>query len=210
MNFNDLMRSLANLGVWDIVLPFMLVFTIVYATLTSVLKNMFGKKDENTDNRKFAVIIAMVIAFGVVIPHAIDAYPPGMNVVEIINSALPQVAMIAVAVIGVMILLGLFGINTSMFNAGGISTFIVVAAIGIIIYIFGSAAGWGWQIPRQLNFLNDPDTQALLIAILVFGLIVRWIVGPSKPKKGVVESLGKLQEALFGSGGGSGNGGGNN
>ena len=206
MNFNTLMQSLARIGVWEIILPFMLIFTIVYATLTTTLKSLFGKEGDK-DNTKFAVVISLVIALGVVIPHAIGAYPPNANVVLIINSALPQVALIAVAVIGLMILLGMFGINVTNFANGGISVFLVAVSLGIITYIFGSAAGWWTRMPRWLGFLNDPDLQALLVALLVFGLLVRYIVGPSKEKKGFSKNLTDLNSALFGGGSSGGSGG---
>lgn len=199
MNFNTMIATLARLGVWDVVLPFMLIFTIVYATLTTTMKSLFGKsEDGKTDNSKYAIVIALVIALGVVIPHVIGAYPPGGNVVLIINSALPQVALIAVAVLGIMILLGMFGINTMNFANGGISVFIVAASLGLITYIFGSAAGWWTRVPRFLGFLNDPDTQALIVTILVFGLIVKFIVGSDSPKKGFSKSLTEFNSALFG------------
>ena len=204
VDFRSLMVTLAELGIWDIVLPFMLIFTIVYATLTTTLKAMFGrggKGDDAYDHRKFATIVALVIAFGVVIPHATNSYPPGKDVVEIINTSLPQVALIAVAIIGVMIILGMFGISTLGFHEGGISTIIVFVAMGIIIYIFGSAAGWGWQIPPWLSFLDDPDVQTLIVAILVFGIVVKIITGSDKEKsqkRTLTESMKNIKDALFG------------
>ena len=199
MNLNTLMQSLARLGVWDIVLPFMLIFTIVYATLTTTLKSLFGKEGDK-DNTRFAAVIAGVIALGVVIPHSIGAYPEGANVVIIINSALPQVALISVAVVGLMILLGLFGINTLEFANGGISVFLVATALGIVTYIFGSAAGWWTMSARWLGFLRDPDLQALIVSLLVFGLLVKFIVGSSSEKKTFSENLTGFTDALFGKG----------
>ncbi len=200
VNFVDMVRTLANFGVWDVVLPFMLIFTIVYMVLTSVLSGMFGKSgsgDKAKDNSKFALIIGMVIAFGVVIPHVTNSYPHGMDVVDIINRALPQVAVVAVAIIGMMILLGLFNIKILDFQKFGISSFIVIVSIGIIIYIFGEAAGWFWQFPRWLGFMRDKDFQSLLVAILVFGLMIRFITGPTKEKKGLTKNMKELKEGLF-------------
>ena len=210
MNLYTLMQSLASIGVWDIILPFMLIFVIVYATLITTMKSLFGKTEgtNGKDNTRFAAVIAGVIALGVVIPHSIGAYPEGANVVIIINSALPQVALISVAVVGLMILLGLFGINTLKFADGGISVFIVAASIGIITYIFGSAAGWWTMSARWLGFLRDPDLQALIVSLLVFGLLVKFIVGSSSDKKTFSENLTGFTDALFGKGNsGSGNGG---
>ncbi|MFP4117857.1 MAG: hypothetical protein ACLFTR_02945 [Candidatus Woesearchaeota archaeon] len=168
INFQEMILNLERLGVWDILLPFMLVFTIVYATLSTVVWT-----DDN--QKKFAKVIAFVIGLGVVIPHAIGAYPPGANVVEIINTALPNVALIAVAILGLFILLGLFGIDASSLGSKNIGSYIVIFCIGAIIYVFASAGGDRYRIPRALSFLNHPDTMALLITIAVFGIVV-WFI----------------------------------
>lgn len=185
MNFYDLMASLARMGVWDIILPFMLVFTIVYATLTATVFN-------DADKKKFASIISLVIALGVVIPHSIGAYPPGMNVVLIINTALPNVALISVAIIGLFILLGLFGINFGGLNGAPIMPVIVGFAVLAILFVFTSAST-GYTIPPFLNFLNDPDTQALFIVVIVFWLLVKFIT--KTPKSGD-DGMAKFKKGL--------------
>ena len=175
MNFYSLMQSLARLGVWTIILPFMLIFTIVYATLTSTI---YG----DDDKKKFATIISLVVAMGVVIPHSIGAYPPGMDVVLIINAALPNVALIAVAIVGLFILLGLFGISLKL-DGTPVMTIIVGAAVLAIVYIFASAGGQRWNIPPFLRFLTYPDTQALLIVAVVFFILIKFITASPKTEK---------------------------
>lgn len=172
MNFYDLMGTLARMGVWDIILPFMLIFTIVYATLTSTIYS-------GDERKKFATILSLVIAFGVIIPHAIGAYPRNADVVEIINTALPNVALITVGILGLFILLGMFGIELKLQSAP-ILWVIILLSVGAIIYVFGSAGGSRWQIPRWLGFLGDSDTQALLIVVIVFGILIKVITGGGK------------------------------
>ncbi len=198
MGFRTAVAGLADLGVWNILLPFMLVFTIVYATLTTTLKSMFGKTEER-DNSKFAVVIALVVGLGVVIPHAIGAYPPGADVVEIMNRSLPQVALISVAILGLMILLGMFGIDTKTFGTKNIMSFIIFASIGFIVYIFGSAADIWSGPPQWLGFLNDPDTVMLVVVILVFGLIVKFITSDGGGNSSSWDqTLKKFNNAFFG------------
>ncbi len=197
VNLTDMLAMLAAIGVWDIVLPFMLVFTIVYATLTTTLKSMFGKTEKG-DNSKYAMVISFVIGLGVVIPHAIGAYPPGANVVEIINTSLPQVALIAVAILGLMILLGMFGINTTKASGKGIGSIIVFVSIGFIVYIFGTSAGW-WVMPSGVlgSFLGDPDTIALVVTLLVFGIIVWFITKEDNDEgDGVLDKINKFTKKL--------------
>jgi hypothetical protein len=72
-----------------------------------------------------------------------------------------------------------------------------VLSIGLIIFIFGSSAGWGWRVPRWLGFLNDPDTQALLIIILVFGMIVAFITKPDKTDEDREARKGSFRQFLY-------------
>ncbi len=196
--FYDIMRTLDGMGFMDVVLPFMLIFTIVYAVLTTVAIGIVDSQDGK--NKKFALIISLVIAFGVIIPHATNSYPNGTDVVDIINGSLPIVALIAVAIIGLFIILGLFGIHLD-FMSGSLVPIIVLIALGLIIFIFGSNAGWGWQVPRALSFLTDKDTISFLIVVAVFGIIVKFITADDSDKKQkpqFKDRMKDLKELFFG------------
>lgn len=198
--FYDMMRTLDGMGFMDVVLPFMLVFTIVYAILTTVVIGASDATDKK--NTKFALIIGLVIAFGVVIPHVTGTYPPGTDVVDIINNSLPIVALIAVGIIGLFIILGMFGIELN-FMAGSLVPIIVVLALGLIVFIFGSNAGWGWKVPKFLSFLTDKDTISFLIVVAVFGLIVKFITagdntGEKKGMEKFQDSMKNVHELFFG------------
>jgi hypothetical protein len=52
---------------------------------------------------------------------------------------------------------------------------LVIGSIGAVVYFFGSAAGIWEGLPSWLNFLNDPDTQALIIILVVFGAVL-WFI----------------------------------
>lgn len=195
---DQMIMSLDRIGVADIILPFILVFTIVYAVLKKT--EIMGKT-----NDKFNVMLAMVMGLAVVFPHVTGRGP---DVVPVINNALPNVAAVAVAVIMLLILLGVWGEKWS-FAGRPIASFITIFAIVAVVYIFGSSAGWFWRIPEPLRFLENPDTQALIVAILVFALIIGYIVrDPEQAKK---DSFGKKFNDyfnIFEKGGGGGHGGG--
>ena len=74
-NFADLLGSEV---VVDLLLPFLLIFTIVFAVLQK--SNILGK-----DKRNFNSVIALVVSLSVVIPHITGSYPAGFDVVEIIQ-----------------------------------------------------------------------------------------------------------------------------
>ncbi|HLD88599.1 MAG TPA: hypothetical protein VI894_00180 [Candidatus Nanoarchaeia archaeon] len=171
-SFTDVFTYLADIGVLDSLLPFLLVFTIVFAILQK--GNIFG-----TEKKNINVVIALIMGLAVVIPHVTGTYPPNADVVNIMNSALPNVSIVIIAVIMVLLMIGIFAPDVSWFGSS-IQGWMVLIAIAAVFFIFGNAAGW-WQTPTTLSFLNNPDTQALIVIILVFGIIVWWVT--SEPEK---------------------------
>ena len=170
--FYDMINIFEKLGLSDIILPFILIFTITFAIMQSI--NLLG------DNKKIHSVLAFVFGMAVVIPHVTNTYPAKYDIVNIINQALPNVSLILVAVVSLIIILGIFGFSLNIKQQSVFGMTMLVVVFGLITYIFGSAAGWGWRIPNWLGFLNDPDTQALLLIILVFGIVIWFITKPEK------------------------------
>ena len=73
--------QLQELGLFDVILPFMLIFALVYAVLTKV--NIFGPGTKN-----YNIVIALVMGLAVVFPHVLGYYPENQDIVVIINHAL--------------------------------------------------------------------------------------------------------------------------
>ncbi len=171
--FPVMIMYLDRIGVVDVLFPFILVFTVIFAVLQKA--KILGDPEKV---KKFNVIIALVMAFAVVIPHVLNVYPAGADVVQIMNDSLPQVSIVVIAILMFLIMIGIFGFE---FAGGRLSGWIVFLALLLTIYIFGTSAGWLWGFPQWLNFLNDPDLQALVVIILVFGIIVWFITKEPKP-----------------------------
>lgn len=166
MAFQDLMAYLDNIGVADVLLPFILIFTLVFAILQKT--KIFGEKSKN-----FNVIVALVMGLGVVIPHVMGRYPPGSDIVEIMNSALPNVSVVLVAILMLLLIVGIFGKNINLAGSP-IGGWFVILAVIMVVYIFGRAAGW-FSSPEWLGFLDNPETQTMVVVILVFAIII-WFV----------------------------------
>lgn len=170
--FNQAIISLENWGLSDVVLPFFLIFTIVFAVLQKT--KILGK-----DSKNFNVMVSLVLGLSTVIPHVLNIYPAEADVVNIINTALPNVSLVIIAVIMVIMIIGLFaGGEMTGYTSGGI----VLAAFVVVIYIFGASAGW-WNLAGWADFLTDQDTQALLVVILVFGIVI-WFITRDKESAG--------------------------
>lgn len=183
------LRQLYDLGILDVFLPFILIFTLVFAVLQRT--KILGKDSDNKPLKNFNVAIALTLALATVIPHILwgsrdPRYPylaNGMiDVVQVINNALPSVSLILVAVLMFLIMVGIWGNNIKIAGSpiGGMVTLL---SFILIVVIFGVAAGWFRNLPSWLYFLRDPQTQALVVAIIIFGLIIKFITGEDKPKK---------------------------
>src|SRR3989344_3024589 len=179
----DAIERLANVGALDIILPFLLFFTILFAVLQKT--KILGEKA-----KKFNIVISLVIALLVVIPHVVyddgditngklGRQLAGMpDVVEIVNNSLPSIAVWVIAILMLLMIIGVGWKEEAKFGTPGWLKW-TFFAVGIVVvgYIFGSSAGFFQSLPAPLRFLNDPVNQATLLIIIVFGLIIAFIVG---------------------------------
>ncbi|MFT4260803.1 MAG: hypothetical protein ACMXX9_00030 [Candidatus Woesearchaeota archaeon] len=180
IDFRTVIFDLENMGFWSVVLPFLLVFTIIFAILQ---KSYILGKDKNGNPRKnFNVAIALIMGLAFVVPSVLGRYPPNADPVQIVANALPGVSLLAIAIISVLLLLGIFGKTPNADDKfGGI---IAIFVIGAVAVIFGISAGWfGTNLPTWLWFLYDRQFQSLLVTILIFGLVIWFITKEDKPAK---------------------------
>lgn len=177
--FTDVIRNLADMGILDVILPFLLFFTILFAVLQKT--KVLGVDEEDKPQKNFNVVIALVIALMIVVPHVL--YNAGSDnttlgntnwpdPVNIINKSLPQIAVIAVAIVMVMMLLGLVGAKSELNSDHTVWAAIAAAVIVIAIFVMSMLDA----VPRWLSDFFDESTLAIVIILLVFGLIIRWII----------------------------------
>ncbi len=192
--FSNVIYTLESWGLTDVILPFILIFTVVFAIMQKV--KPLGKDGERT--KPFNVVISLVMALSVVIPHVLGYYPADADIVNIINSALPQVSIVLVAILMVMLIVGLFGGKAEW--GGSLSGWVAFGAALLVLYIFGRSAGWFQYLPNWLYWLDNPDTQAMLIVIAVFAIIIWYITKdevPADQKGKAVKDFSKSWSDLF-------------
>ncbi|MBU0756804.1 MAG: hypothetical protein KKF44_01955 [Nanoarchaeota archaeon] len=189
MSLYDGFQILYDIGVIDIILPFLLVFTIVYAVL-------YRSQILGEPKKPFNKMVALAIGLAVVFPHVIPN-TGAPDVVPIINSALPQVSIIAVAIVMLLILIGIWGVDVNIAGKsfGG---WVVIGSILIIAVIFAHSAGWLPFIPDwTLRWIGE-DTMSLLIIILVFGIVISFITSEEKDEDKRVKPMDALGDILGG------------
>src|SRR3989344_880168 len=158
-------------GVMDIILPFLLVFTIIFAVFERV--KLFG-----TDKKNVNVGLALIIAILTIVPSMTGVYSYQYDPVRIINTLVPSAAVLGVVIILVLFLIGMFGKD---FIGGGPPTWLVAIIFLILFYIFGITVNW-WQPPSRASSFLGGDLLTLVVVILVFGLIIAFITSDPKSK----------------------------
>ncbi|MCA9477601.1 MAG: hypothetical protein KC535_00455 [Nanoarchaeota archaeon] len=193
LGFDNMIFTLQQWGVIDVILPFILIFTIVFAVMEKT--KILGSEDYQV--RKYAAIISMVVAFAVVVPHITGAYYYGFDAVQVINNALPQVGLLLVAIVMMLLTIGLWT-GKRADGSKGIGTWFTMASVVVVIGIFIASMGW-WQVPQWLWFSLNSELIALVVAILVFGIIINFIAqGEKKPDKDKKPLSKDIQEFLQG------------
>lgn len=188
-------RTLDRWGLTDVLLPFLLIFTLVFAVLEK--SKILGEEKRNLNTA-----IALVFALIIVIPHVTGNLPAGYDPVLVLNSALPSVGIFVVAIIALMIMIGVFGHERILLGATAPGWVFFISVIFLII-IFGSAAGWwvsGFDVWLSQNF--GPDAMAVVIMILVFGIIIAFVTGGEgeREKLGMMKRFGGDFSKLFSGG----------
>jgi len=154
-------------GFIDAILPFLLIFIIIFAVLQKI--GLF-KDDDGKPDRKINGILGMIIGAMVVIPHVLRLYDPSADPVMIINQILPGASALLIAVLLVIILLGLAG--------GTIPNVMVwlVALVALAFMVFLIVSAIFPAFLPNWQFLQDPAMQAALVILIVMGLVVYFII----------------------------------
>lgn len=161
---------LEDFGLTDVLLPFLLVFTIVFSVLQKT-------KIMGDDKKNINVIFSMVLGLLVVIPHVTNSYPPDADVVEIMNKALPQVSLLFVALMLLIIMVGIF--YPTQYGAGSWTSIATIIGIVGLVWIFGASIGWfdGWD---WFIYTFGEDAVTLAIVLIVFAVIIGFLTSEKK------------------------------
>ena len=184
-------------GAYDALLPFFLIFTLVFAFLQK--SSLFGE-----NSKKFNVILGLIIGLMVVVPSVTNSYPSGSDPVKIMQDALPNVILWVVAIFALWILMAALGLPVAFGKKNdGFKGFLTVISVLIVAIIFGHAAGWfppQWGISQWLRSIDAGVLQIILILAIVIGLLV-WLL--SEPKtddddndRGFFKMIGKGFESI--------------
>ncbi|MBW2968287.1 hypothetical protein KY362_07415 [Candidatus Woesearchaeota archaeon] len=162
MNFETFIMDLAEMGVMDVVIPFVMIFALTYAILMQI--RMFSKGPN--------VGISIVMGATPVILHVMGEFPPCWDVVVIINNSMTSIGMILIALLMFFIILGLFGFQVTWFSR--FIGWIAIASFIIVGYIFLNSGGPGCD-RFKIDILGWLPYAEWIIAGLFFAGVI-WLV----------------------------------
>lgn len=169
-NLQNIILRLESLGLSDLLVPVILIFSIVFAILNTI--KLF-KKNIN-------LLLALVISLLTVIPHVTGSYPPCYDIVIIINTALPKIGLVIIGLMMFLLVIGLFGLKLDFFNK-----FLPIIAIMAFIITLVSFLTTGTGKCAPLIDLNIPFSGILyyLVPIAIMLIIILFITGKGKKKR---------------------------
>ncbi len=165
-NLKESIVFLENMGFYDVVLPFILVFTLIYATLDKT--KILGK-----DSKNYNAMVALAIAL---------MFVAATNLVDALNQYLPILGLILAIFLGLMMILGLFGVKE---GGPGQKFFWIIGG--------GVAIAFGISYLPLFDFFQDffvslEKYLGSIIFLVVLGLVIVWIVKGKKEPSSSGES----------------------
>ncbi|MCA9477600.1 MAG: hypothetical protein KC535_00450 [Nanoarchaeota archaeon] len=174
---------MAQLGIYDIILPFLLVFTLMFATLektkllgVEIIVDKSGKEHSYT-RKNLNSIIAFTTAFFVI---------ASAQLVRIISEVIANTMILLVTGLSFMLAVGLSHSGQDEFKLSKLGKgweigFWIANLVGIIL-IFLNAIGWLDKIYQFVTQgLKNPQTLSIFLILVFVGLMV-WITSSPKNK----------------------------
>lgn len=155
----DMFQSWEQAGVFTYMLPFLLIFSLVYGILTQV---KIFKEGNKAINAIISLVVAlMALQFGFVS--------------QFFSEVFPRLGVGLVILLVMIVLLGLFAPNKTWVTY----TFFAAAAVVLIVVLSNSATSVQWLSTGVLAYIN---WQAILPWIVLIVLIAVVVVSTITPK----------------------------
>ncbi len=177
--FQNAVAFMINLGVYDVVLPFLLVFTLVFALLEKTKVLGVEKHGSETYTKKnLNAMIAFVTGFLII---------ASTELVRVINTVLATSVLLVLLAVLFLMLVGVFSKDQEFALTGGWLKFFTGLMFAGIVLIFLHALGWLYLVWDYLVYeLDGPVVGSFLLLIVVVGgmYFIAQPSGPSHDKKG--------------------------
>jgi len=167
--FRGTIEFFAKLGVFDVILPFLLVYTITYAILQKT-------KILGDDKKSIDAVVAFASAFFVV---------ASTKIVAIISQGLANVILVML-ILFCFLLLASFISNEedgAIKLSNGTKKILAAVIFLVVVLIFLQAMGW---LEIILGYIGNNWNGELMTSIIMMGVfigLIAWVSGAQLPKE---------------------------
>ncbi|MBT3865529.1 hypothetical protein HOF78_00310 [Candidatus Woesearchaeota archaeon] len=175
MDFYELLGNFDQIGGFDLLLPFILVFTLVFAVLQKI--NLFG------DKKNINMIVSLVIAI---------FFLNNTYLIFVLQKFLPNVSIILIVFLMLLLLVGVFGGETD-FKEGMLGWAFIVSLIAIGFALFSdmfSPVSGGGVSDWWYNFIG-PGNMGMAWTLLFLAIFIFTITRDKKDKNEFMKYIGK-------------------
>ncbi|MBT6773972.1 hypothetical protein HOA91_01245 [Candidatus Woesearchaeota archaeon] len=174
--FRGIIGFLDKIGVYDVILPFLLVFTIVFAILEKTKVLGLDKIDGKEFTKKnLNSMVAFVISFLVI---------ASTQLVSVINEVLANVVLLLILAVCFLMLVGVFfgDQEFTLKDFPGWSKFLMILMFIGIVVIFLNALDWLKYILVIFVYWDAEWASTIIFFIIILGFIVYIIRDPNTNK----------------------------
>tara|TARA_Y100000310_G_scaffold159627_1_gene159335 strand:+ start:87542 stop:88102 length:561 start_codon:yes stop_codon:yes gene_type:complete len=182
VDLRDILNVGEEIGIFDVALPFILVFVLAFGVLQK--SKLLGKESKNLN-----VIVSLVIGL---------LFIRNQYLVGVINQFLPNISLFMIIILMFILLVGIFvGKEHEGWTGNVLGVAFFVSIIFIIWSLSATKIGELFSLP---SFLTDIDqqTKGIILFIAVFVIIIWLVTKEPKDKSKVGGSLEKLANELRG------------
>ncbi len=175
MPYQDAFQLLVDIGLVDVILPFILVFTITYAVLQNT--QVFGTEINGKPKKKINAMVAFVMGFFAVLT---------VNLIGTLNIILTYFVLILVIGLLLALVFGIAGAEVGSKN----KIFVALMTIFIVIFVFLGLVRAG--IIKESAFWSGFILPLAIMAAIVF--IIYYIFKKEKKKSKPAAATGGPQQ----------------
>lgn len=171
MQYSDLYNIVGQaqqIGIYDVILPFLLVFTIVFAVLQKT--KIFGE-----DKKNINVVVAAILAL---------LFLQNNYLIFLLQRFLPNVSLFLIIFLMFLLILGVFLGPQTGISGAAITFAFIVSLIAILVAVSTDLMPYGFGSSiLDFWYAIDPGTRTLIWVIAIFVVII-WLVTHEKKREG--------------------------
>ena len=188
MAAQDILYQLQSSGLYEIALPFLLIFTITFAILEKT--KIFGAGKDQEPRSNINVVVSVIL--GLLIINKFE-------IVDRLNLFLPKVSLFIVVAIMFLILLGVFGANISEGFSGILLLIFAIVSLFVIYWALTPYVGLDFIGPYWLESWVY-DNSSTLIFLVIIGIIIWAVVKKPRGNNDTFTKFGETIDKMFGKG----------